>query len=60
MASLEELRAERVRKLHVLQEKGIDPYPASSAREFSMTEILDRFDQFITEQKVVTDRPTVI
>ncbi len=46
MASLEELRAERLRKLEILKVHGMDPYPSVSAREFSLAEIEKDFDEF--------------
>ena len=46
MASLEELRAERVKKLKVLKEKGINPYPIFSAREYEIAEVIVKFKTF--------------
>jgi lysyl-tRNA synthetase class 2 len=54
MASLEELRAERLKKLELLKEKGIDPYPALSGREYSLLEIRDKFETFVQEERTVT------
>ena len=37
---LEEIRNERIKKLEILKEKGIDPYPAHTNRDISISEIL--------------------
>ncbi|MBU3969137.1 lysine--tRNA ligase [Patescibacteria group bacterium] len=46
MASLEELRSERIKKLKLLREKGIDPYPAVSNRSDIISDVLESFDKF--------------
>jgi len=46
MASLEELRAERLKKLEILREKGINPYPANSGRTVSIGKLVDEFDKY--------------
>jgi len=53
MASLEELRNERLRKLQILKEYGMDSYPSSSEREFSLVEIEKEFDELSKKEKVV-------
>ncbi len=45
MASLEELRAVRLGKLALLREAGMDPYPAKSARDFSLADAVAQFDE---------------
>ena len=52
MATLKELRDERVRKLHELQNLGIDAYPARAARSHKLRQITDDFAQL--ENQVVT------
>lgn len=54
MASLEELRAERVKKLKVLKEKGINPYPIFSAREYEIAEVIVKFKTFEKKKKPIT------
>ena len=54
MASIEELRAERMRKLNILKERGIDPYPSTSGREYSLAETVENFDKFVSEDKKIT------
>ncbi|TSD03050.1 MAG: lysyl-tRNA synthetase [Parcubacteria group bacterium Athens0714_16] len=46
MASLEELRNERIKKLKLLREKGINPYPAVSNRSDIISDVLSSFDKF--------------
>ncbi|MHB1865114.1 MAG: lysine--tRNA ligase [Candidatus Saccharimonadales bacterium] len=43
MATLKELRDERVRKLSDLKKLGINPYPASSRRTHTLKEVVDNF-----------------
>lgn len=42
--SLEDIRADRIKKLESLKEKGIDPYPALSHRSFRIADILQSFE----------------
>jgi lysyl-tRNA synthetase class 2 len=44
MSSIEELRAERVKKLNILKEKGVNAYPVSSGRNTTCAEARDSFD----------------
>lgn len=43
MASLEEIRAERLKKLALLREGGHDPYPSKVARDFSLAKVRKEF-----------------
>lgn len=43
MASIEELRDERLKKRGILEEKGIDPYPANTNRTDTILVFKDRF-----------------
>lgn len=54
MASLEELREERLKKKAILQEKGIDPYPAHTNRTDSIADFIDRFSMYETGSDKVT------
>ncbi len=53
MSSLEELRAQRIEKLKMLQSKGINPYPISTAREYSLEEAVSDFKK-LEKKKSVT------
>src|SRR3989338_10285000 len=44
MSSIDEIRDARIKKLKLLREQGMDPYPAESRREISLKEAIDNFD----------------
>ena len=44
MATMKELRDERVRKLEELKNLGLNPYPAESKRTHTLAEIVDNFE----------------
>ena len=52
MATLQELRDERLRKLNDLKDLGVDPYPAKANRTHHIHEVTGQFDQI--ENKTVT------
>ncbi len=52
MATLKELRSERIRKLQELQKLGIDPFPAVVKRDYNLKEVIDLFDSL--ENKTVS------
>src|SRR3546814_2029532 len=52
MATLKELRDERLRKLEDLQKLGVNPYPAKANRTHDTQQILTQFNEL--EDKVVT------
>lgn len=54
MASIEELRSDRLKKKALLEEKGINPYPAASARTDTIEAFLEHFAAYEGEKKVVT------
>jgi lysyl-tRNA synthetase class 2 len=45
MATLKELRDERLRKLEELKKLGVNPYPANAERSHELKQITDNFDQ---------------
>ncbi len=51
MASLEEIRTERIKKLKDLKEKDINPYPISSVRDFSLAEVLRNYPKLSKRKK---------
>jgi lysyl-tRNA synthetase, class II len=53
MASLEEIRAGRLEKLKLLQEKGIDPYPATTNRDYTNKEAVDKFEEIEKSRKTI-------
>ncbi|MBU2103586.1 lysine--tRNA ligase [Patescibacteria group bacterium] len=53
MSALDEIRAERLRKLALLEEKGINPYPNRSSRTHEIGAVLGEFEALSTEASVV-------
>ena len=39
MASIEELRNARIEKINLLKDRGMDPYPSSILRDYSILEL---------------------
>lgn len=56
MATLKELRDERLRKLNELREIGIDPYPAKANRTHMASQILDDFSKLENQTATVAGR----
>ncbi len=54
MASLEELRVERIRKLTLLKEAGMSAYPARTEAGIRVAEALTNFETWSTEAKIIT------
>jgi lysyl-tRNA synthetase class 2 len=54
MATLKELRDERLRKLDDLKNLGVNPYPATSHRERSVKEVLEQYEQLEAEKAQLT------
>lgn len=54
MASLEEIREARLKKLNKLREVGIDPYPARSERNIEIGQLIENFEKLQDENKSVT------
>lgn len=60
MATLKELRDERLRKLEQLKSLGFDPYPATSRRTHMTDDIVAGFDQLEGQEATVVGRITGI
>jgi len=45
MASIEELRIARIKKIELLKEAGMDPYPVSVHCDYTISEIKNKFEQ---------------
>ncbi len=56
MATLKELRDERLRKLEELRKLGINPYPATANRTHVAKELSGNFDEFNGQQVTLTGR----
>lgn len=58
--TLDDYRDERLRKLNLIKERGIDPYPAKSFRDTKIAEILTNFDQKQGETVCIAGRIAAI
>ncbi|MDB5176905.1 MAG: lysS, partial [Candidatus Saccharibacteria bacterium] len=56
MATLQDYRDERLRKLTELRKLGVDPYPAESHRTHTAADITERFDELENQTVAVTGR----
>lgn len=54
MAGIDDIRNERLKKLAILTEKGINPYPATTKRTHAIREVLASFEDFEKSGSVVT------
>ena len=54
MSALEEIRAERLKKLSILTDRGINPYPATTNRTHTIKDALASFDTLSTSEESVT------
>lgn len=54
MATLKELRDERLRKLEELKTLGVNPYPATSCRDHTVAEVLVDYQELEKSKKVLT------
>ncbi len=60
MATLQDFRDERIRKLNDLRAQGIDPFPAHSDRDTKIGDIISNFDHFNDQAVCVAGRITSI
>ncbi len=56
MATLQDYRNERLRKLEVLRQLGVNPYPAKSTRTHACAEVLEKYDELAGQEVVVAGR----
>lgn len=56
MATLKELRDERLRKLDELKKLGVNPYPAKSVRTHTLADIITMFDELQGKETTVVGR----
>ena len=54
MASLEEIKEARLKKLELLKSKGIDPYPSKVKKDFYIEDFIEDFDLLQKNQKEVS------
>lgn len=60
MATLQDYRDERLRKLEELKALGVEAYPAKTERTHSLAEVLDKFDELADQEVSVVGRITSI
>ena len=53
MSSLKELRDERIKKLELLKEQGVNPYPISSKRKLAVSDAVEQFSK-LSKKKSAT------
>lgn len=53
MSNLEDIRNVRLKKLALLKEAGMDPYPAVVRRDLPLSELSERFEELATKNEVV-------
>ena len=56
MATLQDYRNERLRKLETLRQLGVEPYPAKSERTHTCAEVLSKYDKLAGKEVVVAGR----
>lgn len=56
MATLQDYRNERLRKLETLRQLGVEPYPAKSERTHACAEVLSKYDELAGKEVVVAGR----
>ncbi len=54
MSNIEDLRADREKKIARLQELGMNPYPSTTNRTHTITEVIDNFTELETAGKELT------
>ncbi len=54
MSALDEIRAERLKKLQILKDRGINPYPATTSRTHSIATMLESFESFVASGEEIT------
>ena len=52
MSSFEELRNIRIEKLKLLEKAGMDPYPAISRKDYSISEVVSGFEEISKKESV--------
>jgi lysyl-tRNA synthetase class 2 len=62
MASIKDLRDERIKKIELLKEAGMEPYPSTVLRDYSIKEVKDSFEKLtpISEEKSISIAGRVI
>ncbi len=56
MATLQDYRNERIKKLESLRELGVEPYPATATRTHTVKEVVERYDELQGQDVTVVGR----
>ena len=54
MSAIDEIRAERLKKLQILTDRGINPYPATTSRTHGVGAVLGSFDALVERGEEIT------
>lgn len=60
MSSIDEIKSVRLQKLELLKEAGMDPYPASTSRDFSLVDVKEKFESLAEKSLSLAGRVTAI
>ena len=52
MSSIDEIRDARIKKIELLKDRGMNPYPAESKRDISLKEAVDIFETLETNKEI--------
>jgi len=54
MSALDEIRSERLKKLEILRDRGIDAYPATTHRTHRISDVVTSFDALASSRDILT------
>src|SRR3989344_4341564 len=54
MSSLEEIRENRLKKLEILEKKGIEPYPISANQDYTLAATIEKFVKISRSNKTIS------
>lgn len=54
MASIDDIRENRIKKLSTLKEKGIDPFPGGSKQDYTLAEVQENFEKLSKSKKSIS------
>ena len=50
MSAFDEIRNSRIEKLNTLKKEGINPFPAKTNRDFTLKEVVEKFDELLKKR----------
>ena len=54
MSTFKEIREERIKKTNILKDKGVNPYPVSSFKDFSVADVLSDFAKLSKKKNILS------